>query len=100
VGRITDGLILCGRCGELLPEQLFSKSSRKSNEGFQRWCNACLAEYRRRRYVPREVRVWPVKECFRCGESIPEREKYFAPRGVNKLSRTCRSCNRRWRDSF
>jgi hypothetical protein len=99
VARIVDGLILCGRCRESLPEVLFSKSSRKSNEGFQRWCNACLAEYRRRRYVPRPVKVWPVKECHRCGVEFDDREKFFNSRGLG-LSRTCKACNRRQRDSW
>jgi hypothetical protein len=95
LGRIEDGLILCGKCGESLPPVLFSKSSRKSNEGFQRWCNACLAEYRRLRYKPKQR--WVLKACHHCGVEFEDREKYFNRRGGG-LSRTCRGCNRRWRD--
>jgi hypothetical protein len=48
-------------------------------------------------YKPKQR--WVLKACFHCGELFEDREKFFNRRGGG-LSRTCRECNRRWRDWF
>jgi hypothetical protein len=95
--EVRDGLLDCSRCGEWVPVELFGRQTTRDPAagGYQRWCHGCLAQYRRERYKPK-LR-WVLRACHKCGVEFEDREKFFNRRGGG-LSRSCRGCNRRWRD--
>jgi len=85
--------LTCGRCRQLLDEELFSSSSKRST-GRQLWCKACVNASSRKRYSRRKKSLSPPskKRCQDCGNLL--RSSAFTPFALSDdgLRPFCRDC--------